>query len=114
MLDYRVRFVLCVLGLLALLFVGMACNASNDRGVCAPGGSGCAPLPVGTWGLLPVVGRRMGPRGRMFLLLLLAIAFMGMACTPDPSVPNFNPNPAGDLLGISDILGDVTEHATGK
>ena len=46
--------------------------------------------------------------------LLLLVLLPAMACTPDPSVPDFNPNPAGDLLGISDKLRDVTRNATGK
>lgn len=108
MLDYRVRFVLCVLGLLAFLFVGMACSSSDC--VCSEGED--CPCGTSSWGVLPVLGwRRMSARGRMFLLLLLAIAFMGMACADEPG---FNPNPLGDAMGISDRLGDVTDWATGQ
>jgi hypothetical protein len=110
-MNHRVKFVLCVLVLVAFVVLpGVACG--NDRGVCGEGGE-CA--PVGGFSVLPALNwNRMSPRRRMFVLVLLAFAFMAMACTPDPSVPDFNPNPAGDLLGISDKLRDVTRNATGK
>jgi hypothetical protein len=111
-MNHRVKFVLSVLVLVAFVVLpGVACG--NDRGVCGEGGE-CAPVPIGGFSVLPAFNwGKMSPRRRMFVLVLLAFAFMAMACTPDPSVPDFNPNPLGDAMGISDILGDVTEHATG-
>ena len=112
-MNHRVKFVLLVLALLLLVVLpGMACG--NDRGVCGEGGE-CAPVPIGGFSVLPAFNwGKMSPRRRMFVLVLLAFAFMAMACTPDPSVPDFNPSPGGDLLGISDALRDVTRDATGK
>jgi len=114
-MNHRVKFVLLVLALLLLVVLpGVACTASNDRGVCGESGE-CAPVPVGGFSVLPAFNwGKMSPRRRMQFLVLLAFAYMAMACTPDPSVPDFNPNPAGDLLGISDALRDVTRNATGK
>ena len=114
-MNHYVKFALCLLVLVAFVVLpGVACTASNDRGVCGQGGE-CAPVPVGGFSVLPAFNwGKMSPRRRMFVLVLLAFSFMAMACTPDPSVPDFNPSPGGDLLGISDALRDVTRNATGK